>query len=269
MLGCVLAEATSAAAVAWIGFGGGVVAAIVSAAVAIRQSRLNGELQADLARLNSELGGDLARLNSELQAEVQARTALLQRDLRAEEVLARYREPLAAAAFDLQSRLYNILCLDFFGKFGADHERCEIAENTTLFRLAQYLGWTEILRRDIQFLSFPEADDTRRVAHLQSQIRRRLLSDEYGPAMMIWGDEQRALGEQMIAEEHDKVLCMGYARFHVEYATRFAPWCERLRSELSSRTARERLRDVQHLLCDLVETLDAQQLRYTEDLDRA
>lgn len=254
---------------AWIGFAGGIIAAIVSAVVAIRQSRLNGKLQADLARLNSELGSDLARLNSELQAEVQARTALLERDLRAEEVLARYREPLAAAAFDLQSRLYNILCLNFFGKFGGDHERCEIAENTTLFRLAQYLGWTEILRRDIQFLSFPEADDTRRVAHLQSQIRRRLLSDEYGSVMMIWGDEQRAIGEQMIVEEHDKVLCMGYARFHDEYAERFAPWCERLRRELQAQIGRERLRDVQHLLCELVETLDAQRVRYTEDLQRA
>jgi hypothetical protein len=265
----VIAEA-SATAPAWIGFGGGVIAAAVSAAVAVRQSRSSGELQADLARLNGKLGADLARLNSELQAEVQARTALLERDLRAEEILARYREPLAAAAFDLQSRLYNILCLDFFAKFGGDHERCKIAENTTLFRLAQYLGWTEILRRDIQFLSFPEADDSRRVAHLQFQIRQRLLTDAYGPVMMIWSDEQRAIGEQMIVEEHDKVLCMGYARFHDDYATRFAPWCERLRDELQSPMARDRLREVQHLLCELVETLDAHRVRYTaEDLERA
>jgi hypothetical protein len=269
MLARVLVEAASATAPAWIGFAGGVVAAVVSAAVAIRQSRLDGKLQADLARLNGQLGSDLARLNSELQAEVQARTAHLERDLRAEEVLARYREPLAAAAFDLQSRLYNILCLNFFAKFGGDHERCEIAENTTLFRLAQYLGWTEILRRDIQFLSFPEADDTRRVAHLQDEIRRRLLTDSYGPVMMIWSDEQRAIGEQMIVEEHDKVLCMGYARFQDGYPTRFAPWCERLRGELQSDTATERLRAVQHLLCELVETLDAHRMRYTDDLERA
>jgi hypothetical protein len=254
---------------AWIGFGGGIIAAVMSAAVAIRQSRVNGRLQADLARLNNDLGSDLARLNSELQAEVQARGALLERDLRAEEVLARYREPLATAAFDLQSRLYNILCLNFFDKFGGDHERCEIAENTTLFRLAQYLGWTEILRRDVQFLNFPEADDTRLVSRLQSQIRRRLLTDEYGQVMMIWLDEQRAIGEQMIVEEHDHVLCMGYARFHQEYATRFAPWFERLRSELQSQAGRERLREVQRLLCDLVETLDGQRVRYTEDLERA
>jgi hypothetical protein len=241
-----------------IALAGGIVAALISGVVAIRQSRLDGRLQADLARLNSEL-----------QAEVQARTALLERDLRAEEVLARYREPLAAAAFDLQSRLYNILRLGFFETFGGDHERCEIAENTTLFRLAQYLGWTEILRRDIQFLSFPEADHTRRVVALLAAITKCLSSsiDEY--ELMIWADEQRAIGEQMIVEEHGKVLCMGYARFHDEYATRFAPWCERLRGELQSDSGRTRMREVQHLLCELVETLDADRVRYTQDLQRA
>ncbi|MGH2942711.1 MAG: hypothetical protein ACRDLN_08065 [Solirubrobacteraceae bacterium] len=233
----------SAVAPAWIGFAGGIVAAIVSAVVAIRQSRL--------------------------QAEVQERTALMEREQRAEEVLKRYREPLAAAAFDLQSRLYNILCLGFFDKFGGDHERCEIAENTTLFRLAQYLGWTEILRRDIQFLSFPEADDTRRVVELLWAVTRRLSSSVDDQAIMVWADEQRAIGERMIVEEHAKVLCMGFARFHDEYAERFAPWCERLRGELHAATGRDRLRDVQHLLCELVETLDAQRVRYTQDLERA
>jgi hypothetical protein len=88
--------------------------------------------------------------------------------------------------------------------------------------------------------------------------------------MMIWSDEQRAIGEQMIVEEHDKVLCMGYARFHEHYRTRFAPWCERLRPELQSQAARDRLREVQRLLCDLVETLDANRVRYTaDDLQRA
>jgi hypothetical protein len=87
--------------------------------------------------------------------------------------------------------------------------------------------------------------------------------------MMIWSDEQRAIGEQMIVAEHDKVLCMGYARFHDDYTTRFAPWCERLRPELQSPAASERLREVQHLLCELVETLDAHRVRYTDDLQRA
>ncbi|MDQ3677421.1 MAG: hypothetical protein M3401_11565 [Actinomycetota bacterium] len=239
---------------AWIGFAGGVIAALVSALVAVRQSRMAERL---------------ARLNSDLEAEVHRRTALIDRELDAETVLTRYREPLAAAAFDLQSRLYNILELDFLAKFGGDHPRAEETLRTTLFRLAQYFGWTEILRRDIQFLSFPEAEETRRVAHLQSQIAKRFLTHAYGPALMIWSDEQRAIGELMIVEEHGKVLCMGYARFRAACDDTFASWCEHLRSGLAQESAQVRLREVQHLLCELVETLDEHRVRYTRDLDRA
>jgi hypothetical protein len=228
---------------AWLGLASGVFATLVGALVAVRQSRTDERL---------------ARLKSSLEAEA-----------RAEEVLTRYREPLAAAAFDLQSRLYNILELGFFANFGGTHPRSEDALRTTLFRLAQYFGWTEILRRDIQFLSFPEADDTRRVAHLQSEIAKRFLTDRYGPALMTWSDEQRAIGERMIVEEHGKVLCMGYARFREACDGTFATWCERMRDEVAQESARERLRAVQNLLCELVETLDGRRVRYTEDLTRA
>jgi hypothetical protein len=240
-------------AVAWIGFAGGVIAALLSAFVALRQSRM---------------AEGLARLDHDLDAEVHRRAAMLERDLRAEDVLTRYREPLAAAAFDLQSRLYNILRLGFFGKFGKG-ERAEDALRTTLFRLAQYFGWTEILRRDIQFLSFPEDADTRRVADLQSGIARCFLSDEYGLAVMIWSDEQRAIGERMIVEEHGKVLCMGYATFRERCDDIFGHSREHLGNELADEPARVRLRDAQHLLCELVEALDARRIRYTRDLERA
>jgi hypothetical protein len=248
----VVAEATAPAG--WIGLASGIVAALISAVVALRQARLAERL---------------TRLNHDLDAEAHRRTALIDRDLQAEDVLTRYREPLAAAAFDLQSRLYNILRLDFLGKFGHRHDRAEDALRTTLFRVAQYFGWTEILRRDIQFLSFPEDDQTRLVAHLQSEISKRFLDHTYGSALMIWADEQRAIGERMIVEEHGKVLCMGYAAFREQCNDAFAEWCERLRTEIEDESAQRRLRDVQHLLCQLVETLDTKRVRYMEDLERA
>ena len=104
------------------------------------------------------------------------------------------RWPLAAAAYDLQSRIYNILRMDFFGKWGNANEHSEDAITSTLFRLAQYFGWTEILRRKIQFLSFPEDEETRKVARLQSDIAHCFLTDSYGLTLMIWSDEQRARG---------------------------------------------------------------------------
>jgi hypothetical protein len=261
---------------AWIGLGGGIIGTATSGFIALRQARdserlarLNGELQEEVARLEGRIQADLARLGSDLEAERHERAAQFDRGLRAEDVLARYREPLAAAAFDLQSRCFNILRLGFLERFGTGHERSGTAQRTTLFRFAQYFGWTEILRRDIQFLSFPEADDTRRVAQLQSSIARRLATSDHEESLMIWTDEQRAIGERMIVQEHDTVICMGYARFCDEYDDRFAPLCTRLLDDLLNPSSAQRLHDVQHRLCELVEALDARRMRYTEDLERA
>jgi hypothetical protein len=240
-------------AAAWIGFAGGVLAALLSVFVAVRQTRMNERL---------------AHLNHELDLQAHRSQALFDRDLQAQDVLARYREPLAAAAFDLQSRLYNMLRLGFSGKF-ADTARSEQALRTTAFRLAQYFGWSEILRREIQFLSFPKNEDTRRVAGLQSAITKCFLTDRCGPALMIWSDEQRGIGERMIVTEQDKLMCMGYATFSERCEDTFADLRARVDAEASRPDARERLRDAQHLLCDLVEALDPDHVRYTADLGRA
>lgn len=239
---------------AWIGLAGGLVAALLSTFVAVRQSRMDERL---------------ARVQLDVDAELHRRTALLDRELRAEEVLTRYRQPLAAAAFDLQARLYNVLRLDFLGEFGGHDARAEEAMRTTLFRIAQYFGWSEILRRDVQFLSFADDRESREVAAAQARISERFLDNDATHAMMIWRDEQRAIGERMIVEEHGTVLCMGYARFAGCCDTLFGPWLERLRRELGDSSAQARLRDVQHALLDLVELLDRHHVLHADQLERA
>jgi uncharacterized protein (DUF2267 family) len=259
-------------AVAWIGFAGAVIAAIIGGAVAWRQttsSQRQAEMTDKLERSQAEMHKELARLQSELELEQHKREALFDRSLHAEDVLATYREPLAAAAFDLQSRLYNVLRMDFFNTWGNGNARTDAAIDSTLFRLAQYFGWSEILRRKIQFLSFPEDEDTRKVARLQEDIRDCFLSHRYGVGLMLWSDEQRALGEQMIVEEYGDVLCMGYARFRKQCDDSFKVHREWLRREIGEAGVKDRLRDAQHLLCALVETLDSRQVRYTQSLERA
>jgi hypothetical protein len=241
-------------AVAWIGFAGGIIAAVISALVALRQARMDERL---------------ARLNVDFETEKHRRAAMIDRGLAAEDVLSRYREPLAAAAYDLQSRLYNILRLDFFDRYGQGTDRADEALTTTAFRVAQYFGWAEILRRDIQFLSFPEQDTTRKVTHLQAEIASHFLTHRYGEKMMIWGDEQRAIGERMIVEQHGTVLCMGYATFRDCCDSAFTPWSTRIKTEIGHETAQPRIQQVQHVLCDLVRALDPDQLRYTEAIDQA
>ncbi len=240
--------------VAWIGFAGGVFAAVLSALVAVRQSRMDERL---------------VHLNHELEAEQQRRAALFERQLEAEAVLKRYRQPLAAAADELQRRLYNILRLEFVETFGGDHPRSEEAARTTLFRIAQYLGWSEILHRDIQFLDFGDDGASRAVERVQRQIAQQFLDSQVGPALMLWRDEQRAIGELMIVEEHGKVLCMGYARFSACCETTFAPWLERLWVDVGEPAARVRMRAVQHSLCELVRLLDPRGLVYGDELERA
>lgn len=203
----------------------------------------------------------LARVNFDLETE----RKLKDREMNAEDVLTKYREPLAAAAFDLQSRCYNILELDFFGKFGEEHERFRDAQMTTLFRFAQYFGWTEILRRDIQFLSFPELDDTRDVAKLQKRIADRFATSANDEPLMIWVDEQRAIGERMIVEDQGKLRCMGYAAFCDVYHECFETLFKRVFDDVAAPSTAPRYRGVQHGLSDLVALLDPKHLRYAED----
>ena len=107
------------------------------------------------------------------------------------------------------------------------------------------------------------------MAELQEVIAQCFRSNEYGPELMIWGDEQRAIGELMIVEEHGKVLSMGYAAFRQRCDDTFAPWRIRMRDELFAESTQPRLRDIQNSLCELVETLDSRRVRYTRELKRA
>jgi len=254
-------------AAAWIGFASGLIATVATIGLAIWQGRTAERVTAQKIEVDKQL----LRLTADLETERHRREELINREFRAEDVLARYREPLAVAAFDLQSRLYNILRLEFFAKFGDPHARSETALRTTLFRLGQYFGWSEILRREIQFLSFRDVKETREVANLQYEVAKAFLSDEYGEPIMIWFDEQRALGELMIDKEHDPPLTMGYAAFGKCCDDgAFAIWLGRLRTELAQPEAQARLRDVQHRLCDLVEKLDVLRVRIRYDsLERA
>jgi hypothetical protein len=68
-----------------------------------------------------------------------------------EEVVSRFKDPLAHAAYDLQSRTFNILKQAFLNRYyanGAAREK-EYAVENTVFLLAQFLGWTEIIRQEV------------------------------------------------------------------------------------------------------------------------
>ena len=110
----------------------------------------------------------LARLQAKLQRE---RDNTLKEE-RAQELLSKYREPLAQAGFELQSKVYNILklgLLKFYYLAGNENERDYVVQNT-LYVIAQYFAWNEIIRREIQFLDLGEIEATRTLSELNEKI---------------------------------------------------------------------------------------------------
>ncbi len=184
-------------------------------------------------------------------------------------LLAAYREPLLAAAFELQARLYNILALGFVEKWIVEDKdgKHEQAIDSTLYVFAQYFGWMEAVRREIQHLSFSRVRETREIAGILGDVGEAFLSDDdrYGPQFMIWRTEQRAIGERMLPPSGDKRDCLGYASFLDQRAT-LARWLDPLGHDLRSidDAGRRRLTDVQHLLVGLVTRLDRHHARYPQ-----
>ena len=64
-------------------------------------------------------------------------------------------------------------------------------------RVAQYFGWTEILRRDIQLLNFREPDQRRAVTELFADVGRTFADDRLGPRFLLSFDDWRAISKQM------------------------------------------------------------------------
>ena len=176
-------------------------------------------------------------------------------------VLDKYREPLLAVATDLGRRIHHIRHQEFY-KYAASasgHDRQ--AKLTTLFRLAQYFGWCEILRTEVQVLHYEHEADTSLVAKLIGDITWAFSTDvvDDGSRGSLWPEEQRGVGEMMVARnEGSSSTCHGYAHFSDEYQKCFAPWMDTFADFVLVKEATDshRLRLVQWGLLGLVKQLD-------------
>jgi hypothetical protein len=190
-----------------------------------------------------------------------------------QKALARYSEPLIGAAYELQGRLWNILNNTFLERYVTDGDEAQkaYAVDNTLYVFAQYFGWSEILRRDIQFLSFSKTEQTRNVAKTQYEIVQDFQDDrpELGRPFLLWRGEQRAIGELMIEEAPGGPRCIGYAAF-VERRRQtpgdasFRTWLGRLEKDIESASSAKspRLPELQNHLVDLIVLLDPGGLRF-------
>jgi len=206
---------------------------------------------------------------AQFEAELEEKREQRLKKQEAEAILSRYREPLINAAHELQGRLFNILQLKFLIKFylnGNEREKQYAVENT-LYVIAQYFGWTEIIRRDVQFLDLGEIETTKQLSKLQDHICNLFLDSQLGNVLRIFRGDQRAIGENMIIAEGSTNYCMSYAEFFQNRDENFQYWLAPLRGHLEIlskdlESHSHKLVELQHALIDLIDFLDPNDIRY-------
>lgn len=229
---------------------------------------LRTDAEKEMAGFRASTDQKLARLNAELQAERDDRLAHRE----SEKIVSRFRDPLLHAAYDLQSRIFNILKRKFLQVYytsGAPRER-EYAVENTVFLLAQFLGWTELIRQEIQFLDLGIDKETRELRRLQDGLYTQLQTDKFGSGFRLFAGEQRAVGELMIERTTDASRCIGFASFLTGRDPAVDRWLDPLRDDVKQMAVdlspfRDRLMTIQHALIDLLKFLDPGDVYFPKD----
>jgi hypothetical protein len=138
-----------------------------------------------------------------------------QRRFEADRLVSRYREPLVHAAFELQSRIFNLTrqnLADVYYQGGTPSQRAYVVDSTC-FLVAQYFAWVEIIRNAGQFLDVGEVERTRDLYHALEGVAHCWLRDDVDVSLRVFRIEQRAIGEEMIRIGDGTASCVGYAAF--------------------------------------------------------
>ncbi len=215
----------------------------------------------------------ISTLGAVVSVAISRRAARVERLFAADELATRFREPLLHAASNLQTRIYNMVELDFFGRFlGTDSTESEkeYAVLYTLYVFGQYFCWEEILRRESQFID-SRNDQRNRAMAAGLEVARDTFADSIGiqeRCFRIFRGEQRAIGEVMLVRAEapkpgaPRWECLGYASFvHSLEDEQMARWFRSLRAdieEIRSDVAKHdgRLRLLQRRLMDIIDILD-------------
>lgn len=240
-----------------------IITAIIAACVAVLSAGVSLYGQVRIAQLTD-------RLARKREAESkEAQTAAL---------MSKYRDPLLRSAIDLQSRLYNIHQNHIFENF----DQKEVSEqdylvHNTLYVIAEYFGWVEILRREVQFLDLGDYDLNRRLGELLVNITKAFGTNRHNGhhpfdrSFQLFNGEQRAIGEIMMtscAHDHGSGYeCLGYAAFVQQMdEPEFSRWFKTLKTDLKAITQAsqpqlsqlqgERLVLIHSRLIDLIDFLD-------------
>jgi hypothetical protein len=196
------------------------------------------------------LRADLARAERRESAEEEA-----------QRVVETFRRPLLAAAVEFKRRLGNILHGGFLGYLGADPHRTQMALLSTAYRMAAYLGWRELLARRLTYLHYEDSERTKVVLALLEDVSTQLARDdpklESDQRLMLWKDEQRAVGGLMLTHDGNGVI--GFETFFTEFDAKFSPWLKHFVDGLERRGVNAhggRFETIEKSLAALIADLD-------------
>lgn len=203
-----------------------------------------------------------------------------ERDARIEEQSAlkaaeRVYEPLAQAAAELQSRIFNIVETGWLGVQERYASHGEYAAHSTAYLFAQYFGWIEARRQAVLTSSGEGGRDIAVQRHIDG-VLKVLRRSEGSEGFLFFTTEQRAIGELMLTwEVHSETgvripHIMGYAAFVERYAgdEAFAHWFGPITRGLNRVATGDnsRLVAIQHALVRLIDELDPKR-KYTAGFD--
>ncbi len=204
-----------------------------------------------------------------LEADLRREELDQSRQREAQRILTRFKDPLIHAAYELQSRIYNLLELDIISHhfINGDERAQRYVIDNTAYLIGQYFGWTEIIRQEGQFLDLGELASTQRLNEIQDAITHAWLKGAHGTQLVIFRGNQRGIGEEMIKRSRNGKECVGYAAFLKLLKKANRPFLTHLQEDVLQAiqnidAARHRLIILQNNLIDLIDFLDPNFVRF-------
>jgi len=229
-----------------------------------------------LSVISVALSGFFAVRTTRLSHKLDAERSRRQEEESAIKAAERVYEPLAQAAAELQSRIYNIVETGWVPLMKRYESHGDYAITSTAFLFAHYFCWIEA-RRQAVLSSSGEGRRDAEVQHLIDGVTKILRRSEASNSdssegFLFFTTEQRGIGELMCTwETHPSTIArtpnvLGYAAFRQrfydepEFATWFGPVIAGM--ALVAKGDVQRLVDIQAALVALIDQLDPKR-RYT------
>lgn len=225
--------------------------------------------------LSVVLSGYMSVRQQRISAKLRLDEATREKQESALEAAQRVYEPMAQAAAELQSRIYNIVETDWVILVKRYEGHGDYPVKSTAFLFAHYFGWVEARRQSVLDSSGKGGRDDN-VQNLIDGVLKILRRGEDSEGFSFFSAEQRAIGELMFFWEviPDSGMriphVLGYAAFSARYQDdpEFRKWFTPVDAGMTrvAEGDNRRLIGIQGALVKLILELDPAQ-RYTTGYD--